>query len=474
MIANRLQQFTVIVLPALYTASKYLHLIRMITNKYALSILQPYVLAKLALIAWLCCCCSIVRSQTADSVDSDDAALTSERESLKNLIRNQSTYPDIPLSQYKPTSRMIVPLTKKTSSKFPSVDVHTHMYFRTLFELGAIDRIVDEMDANNIAVTVSLDGTLGDRLNRHRKQLWKNHKDRFVIYANIDFRGVADENQPALWLCNQPNFVRHTCEQLKTAHSEGISGLKFFKQFGLGYKNADGSLVKIDDPQWDPIWDLCGELGLPVILHTGDPSAFFQPIDAQNERYDELRRHPDWSFTADTFPARDELHAARNRVVGRHPGTKFIFAHFGNDAEDLAQTSEWLDRYPNVYIETASRINELGRQPYTARDFFLKYQDRIMFGTDGPWPAERLSYYWQFFETKDEYFSYSEKDPPPQGLWSIYGIYLPDGVLNKIYHLNAEKIIPGVAERVTKYEQNLAATVSTADTQSASKASTAD
>ena len=444
----------------------------------------------LILLGWISLGCKIVWGQTSDppSLNAadpsqptifqgnnlDDAALTSDRESLKNLIPNKTTFPDIPLSEFKPKSRLIVPLKKKHSAKFPAVDVHTHMYFRTLLEIDAVDRIVHEMDANNIAVTVSLDGTLGDRLDRHTKQLWRRYKDRFVIYANIDFRGTADENQPALWLCNQPNFVRHTCEQLKAAHASGISGLKFFKQFGLGYKYADGSLIKIDDPQWDPIWDLCGELGLPIILHTGDPSAFFQPINPQNERYDELRRHPDWSFVGKTFPSRDQLHAARNQVVQRHPKTTFIFAHFGNDAEDLVQTSQWLDSYPNVYIETASRINELGRQPYTARDFFLKYQDRIMFGTDGPWPAERLSYYWQFFETKDEYFPYSEKDPPPQGLWNIYGIFLPDDVLEKIYHSNAEKIIPGVSERVRKYEQALAAAESSADAQPAAHAGRTD
>ena len=187
-------------------------------------------------------------------------------------------------------------------------------------------------------------------------------------------------------------------------------------------------------------------------MHVADPVAFFQPIDANNERWEELSRHPDWSFHGDQFPSRDELLAARNRVISRHPKTTFIGAHFANNSEDLATVAKWLDQYPNLVVEFASRINELGRQPYTARKFFIKYQDRILFGTDGPWPELRLSYYWRFLETYDEYFPYSEKSPQPQGMWRIYGIGLPDDVLKKVYRENAMRIVPGlrnVFERAT-------------------------
>ena len=168
------------------------------------------------------------------------------------------------------------------------------------------------------------------------------------------------------------------------------SGLKVFKQFGLGYRNPDGSLIRIDDQRFDPIWEICGRLNIPVIIHTADPAAFFEPIDETNERWEELSRHPDWSFHGSGFPSRKELHQARNRVIERHPDTHFIGAHVANQAEDLSEVSQWLDRYPNLWIETASRIAELGRQPYTARDFLIKYSDRILFGTDGPWPELRL------------------------------------------------------------------------------------
>ena len=167
--------------------------------------------------------------------------------------------------------------------------------------------------------------------------------------------------------------------------------------------------MKIDDVRWDPIWRTCGQLGIPVIIHTADPIAFFQPIDETNERWEELFRHPEWSFPPDKFPSREFLLADRNRVIQRHPKTTFIGAHMANSSEDLATVASWLEKYPNLVVELASRLGELGRQPYTARAFFIKYADRILFGTDGPWPELRITYYWRFLETYDEYFPYSEK-----------------------------------------------------------------
>jgi predicted TIM-barrel fold metal-dependent hydrolase len=189
-------------------------------------------------------------------------------------------------------------------------------------------------------------------------------------------------------------------------------------------------------------------LGLPIILHTADPVAFFKQIDKTNERWEELSRHPDWSFYGEQFPSREELLAARNRVIARHPKTIFIGAHVANNSEDLAVVGRWLDEYPNLYVEFASRIGEMGRQPYTSRKFIIKYADRVLFGTDGPWPERRIRLYWRFLETQDEYFPYSEKEFPPQGLWNIYGLYLPDPVLRKVYHENAARIIPGVKEKL--------------------------
>ena len=337
-------------------------------------------------------------------------------------------------------------------AKFAVVDVHTHPRLRFRHQSEQLDQFVKIMDEHNIAVCVSLDGRLGDEFDEHARYLWAKHRDRFVIFANIDWQGDSKENEPSTWDCHRPDFGRRMAAALAEAKQRGASGLKLFKQFGLGYRNPDGSLVKIDDARWDPIWEACGRLGLPVLIHTADPVAFFQPVDERNERWEELHRHPDWSFHGEAFPSHAELIAARNRVIARHPRTTFLGAHVANHPEDLAEVGQWLDRYPNLHVEIASRIAELGRQPYTARKFFLQYADRIMFGTDGPRAGARLLPHWRFLETFDENFHYAENPFPPQGLWNIYGIGLPDDVLRKVYHENAVRLIPGVKERLAAYQ----------------------
>ena len=360
--------------------------------------------------------------------------------------------PPLELSDFHPQPKLKVVQTRLRQASFPVVDVHTHFKFKLRGSDQALDDYVRLMDQHNIATCVSLDGRLGDEWEAHEELLWTKYRDRFVIFVHLNWRGDAREDDVANWDCHRPDFARRTVALLREARERGASGLKLFKSFGLGLENPDGSLVAIDDARFDPIWQVCGELGMPVIMHTADPAAFFDPIDANNERYEELQRHPDWSFHGERFPSRAELLAARNRIIQRHPKTRFIGAHMANNAEDLEEVGKWLDRLPNLYVEFASRINELGRQPYTARDFLIKYQDRVMFGTDGPWPATRVGLYWRFLETRDEYFPYSEKVPAPQGLWRIYGVHLPDDVLRKIYHVNAARIIPGVQERLEKFD----------------------
>ncbi|MEO8270329.1 MAG: amidohydrolase family protein [Aureliella sp.] len=355
---------------------------------------------------------------------------------------------ELGLSEFTPQPRLKVKQTELTHAKFPVVDVHTHFWIRLRHDPEQLPAFVQLMDRNQIAMCVSLDGQLGNQLDEHIKYLWSEYRERFLIFANVNWQGAGQRGQPQSWDCNQPDFVHRSVLALQEAAKRGISGLKVFKSFGLSDRNSDGSLIEIDDPRFDPIWHACGELGLPVIMHTADPSAFFEPLTPSNERYEELSRHPDWHFPADRFPARDELHAARNRLFSRHAGTTFIAAHLGNDGEDLQQTAELLDDHPNVVVEIASRIAELGRQPFSARKFLLAYQDRVLFGTDGPQPEQRLRLYWRFLETDDEYFPYSEKVFPPQGLWRIYGVNLPDEVLKKIYYENASRLIPGVAERL--------------------------
>jgi predicted TIM-barrel fold metal-dependent hydrolase len=355
------------------------------------------------------------------------------------------------LENFRPQSQLRMEQHAPTRAKFPVVDVHTH--FQRKFRGGAeeLEQWVRLMDRNNIAVCVSLDGRWDALLDEHARLLWAKHRDRLAIFVNLDWQGAGKADDPASWDCQRPDFARRVAGQLAAGKERGACGLKIFKEFGLTYKNPDGSLLKIDDPRWDGIWRTCGELGFPILIHTADPAAFFLPIDERNERWEELHRRPDWSFHGPQSPRREDLLAALNRVIERHPQTTFIGAHVANNAEDLATVGRWLDKYPNLYVELASRIAELGRQPYTARRFFLKYQDRILFGTDGPWPEERLRLYWRFLETEDEYFPYSEKEFPPQGLWHIYGIHLPDDVLRKVYAQNAERIIPGVKQKLARF-----------------------
>ncbi|MGI8981554.1 MAG: amidohydrolase family protein [Pirellulaceae bacterium] len=356
------------------------------------------------------------------------------------------------LENFRPQPALKVPEHRLAKAKFPVVDVHTHFRIKLKGGEKELDAFVKTMDENNIALCVSLDGQLGEKLDEHARFLWTKYPDRFAIFANLDWQGAGKADEPASWDCQRPDFARRMARELATAKERGASGLKIFKQFGLEYKDPDGSLIKIDDPRWDDIWRACGELGLPVLIHVADPAAFFQPIDEKNERWEELHRHPEWSFHGPQFPKQEEVFAAFLRVVKRHPQTTFITAHVANNPEDLATVSQWLDDHPNLYMEIASRIGELGRQPVSARKFLLKYQDRILFGTDGPWPEQRLRLYWRFLETEDEYFPYSEKEFPPQGFWNIFGVQLPDEVLKKVYLENAMRIVPGVKEKVEQYQ----------------------
>jgi predicted TIM-barrel fold metal-dependent hydrolase len=223
------------------------------------------------------------------------------------------------------------------------------------------------------------------------------------------------------------------------------------KTLGLFLRGRDGKLVKVDDRRFDPMWETCGALRLPVAIHVADPVAFFTPIDSRNERFEELNNHPDWSFYGKDYPGFAEILEARNRMIARHPKTQFIVLHVGNHAEDLADVAAMLDRFSNTSVEIAARIGELGRQPRTARRFFERYQDRILFGTDAipngketpqqVFGDELYRIYFRFLETEDEYFDYAPAPVPPQGRWRIYGLGLPEAILRKVYHDNAARLL---------------------------------
>jgi predicted TIM-barrel fold metal-dependent hydrolase len=377
------------------------------------------------------------------------------KESDKDKLWDGQEGRPLALDQFQPRSQLRVNQHALRRARFPVVDVHVHPRYKLRHVPEQLDQFVSVMDKQQIAVCVSLDGGLGEALEEHKRYLWTNYRDRFVIFANIDWQGDGRADDPGSWDCQRPDFGRRMALALADAQRRGAVGLKIFKRLGLSYRNGDGSLITIDDPRWDPIWNACGQLGMPVLIHSADPVAFFSPVDRHNERWEELHRHPDWSFAGSEFPSHDQLLTARNRVIGRHPHTVFLGAHVANYPENLAQVGHWLDRYPNFYVEIAARIAELGRQPNTARKFFLNYADRILFGTDGPRSPERLWPHWRMLETGDEYFSYAEGQYPPQGLWNIYGLHLPDEVLRKVYSENAVRLIPGISARLEKWSSLL-------------------
>ncbi|TWU13148.1 Amidohydrolase [Symmachiella macrocystis] len=345
------------------------------------------------------------------------------------------------LDEFRPKSQLKASQHTLKQAKFPCVNVHTHPGKLSETEL---DEMVAAMDASNIAVSVSLDGKMGSKLTEQLELYRRRHPGRFVIFVRMDYRGDGKKDQPETWAVNQPGFGLRMADGLSDAVKRGASGLKLTKMLGLYLRGPDGKLLKVDDPQFDPVWQRAGELGVPVLWHASDPIAFFQKTDEYNERWEELYRHPEWSFYGEEFPAHQDIIDARNRVIARHPKTTFICAHMADIPEDLAKLGTYLDRYPNMMVEIAARVAELGRQPYTARKFFLKYSDRILFGTDGVPPVSELIPHWRFLETWDEDFPYEDNPFPPQGFWNIYGLGLPDDVLRKVYYENALRIIPGL------------------------------
>jgi predicted TIM-barrel fold metal-dependent hydrolase len=267
----------------------------------------------------------------------------------------------------------------------------------------------------------------GDKLQHVIEEMVRPYPGRFMVFTQIDWSKIDD-----------PNFSQEMVVQLDDAVLRGARGLKILKDLGLGVRDRSGALISVDDPRLDPIWEECGRLGIPVSIHVTDPEAFFHPVDANSERYEELIEHPDWSFTGPHFPTKESILAARDRVFARHPNTMFVALHMANWPENLDYVASGLDKYPNVMVEFGAREAELGRQPRHAREFFVKYQDRIMFGTDNEVTEEMYRNHFRWLETDDEYFDYWGY--PGQGRWKIYGMALPDSVLEKIYHANAERM----------------------------------
>lgn len=339
------------------------------------------------------------------------------------------------LQEYMPRPALVTKTTEVRTPRFPVIDAHNHLasILGLDWETRPVAELLDILDSVNVRVYVDLDGGWGEDILNH-------HLDYFKAAAPERFRMFGGVNWSA-WSEHGDRFGEWAAERLRAQAQRGAQGLKIWKPFGLHVRDQHGELVAVDDERLAPLWETAAELRLPVLAHIADPVAFFDPLDQYNERWEELHAHPDWHFPNPPFPPFQSLMDAFARLVERHPRTTFIGAHVGSYAENLQWISQLMDRCPNYYVDISERIGELGRQPYAARRFFIQYADRILFGTDyGPDP-EMYRIYFRFLETDDEYFNYGPGQTPRQGRWQIYGLYLPDDVLEKVYYKNAERIL---------------------------------
>jgi predicted TIM-barrel fold metal-dependent hydrolase len=330
---------------------------------------------------------------------------------------------DLPLSHFQPKSMLVTKEHYVERAKFPVIDYHNH-----LDSLEPLD-VLRVMDACGIEKIVNITMKTGEDALRMIDRFQAADARRFATIGWMDWSDVTE-----------PDFIARTLHRLEILVEHGTVGIKFWKDLGLSVRDAGGELLRVDDERLAPVFDKAAELGIPVMFHIADPDAFFLPIDAQNERYEELAAHPDWGFYGSQY-SKSELLDQRDRVIARHPKTTFVAAHVAESGENLARVHNLLEIYPNVLIDISARASELGRQPYSARELFLKFSDRILFGSDLLPDESMYRLYFRFLETADEYFEYPSH-ASRQGRWNIYGLHLPDEVLRKVYRENALRLLP--------------------------------
>ncbi len=333
---------------------------------------------------------------------------------------------DMGFEEYNPTSTLVVPQNPTPKAKFTFIDVHSHQFRMAEQDLSLL---IKDMDQLNEGIMVNLSGGSGEGLRAMLKNVNENYPNRFAIFANVDFSGVGN-----------PGWEEKAAQQLEADVKAGAKGLKIYKSLGLRNKDINGNRIAIDDPRLDPIWAKCGELGIPVLIHAADPKSFWDPLDSKNERWLELKTRPRRKRSAADPAPWEQIIAEQHRMFKKHPKTKFINAHMGWYANDLKRLGELLDGMPNMSVGIGAIIAELGRQPKQAKKFFIKYQDRILFGKDS-WKPDEFPTYFRVLETSDEYFPYYKKY---HAFWAMYGLDLPDDVLKKVYYKNALNLIPGL------------------------------
>jgi predicted TIM-barrel fold metal-dependent hydrolase len=328
----------------------------------------------------------------------------------------------LPLSEFQPQSTLVTAEHHVQRARFPTIDYHNH-----LDALDPVD-VLRIMDACGIERTVNITMKTGDEAIAVIKKFHSIDAERFATIGWMDWSDVERDD-----------FIKVTLDRLERLVEHGAKGIKFWKNLGLSVRDRNGDLLRVDDERLAPVFDKAAELGIPVMFHIADPDAFFLPIDARNERYEELAAHPDWGFHGSHYSKKDLLDQ-RDRVIARHPKTTFVAAHVAECGENLARVTQLLEKYPNVLIDISARASELGRQPYSSRALFLKFPDRILFGSDLVPEESMYRLYFRFLETADEYFDYPSH-ASRQGRWQIQGIYLPDDVLRKVYRDNALQLL---------------------------------
>jgi uncharacterized protein len=329
------------------------------------------------------------------------------------------------IEEYEPKSTLVVPQHPATRSKYPFIDVHNHQDGAMPQE--KLDKLVKDMDGINLQVMVNLSGGYGDRLANTVRNMKGRYPKRFAVFANIDFTGL-----------DEPGYAGRAAAQLEADFKAGASGLKIFKTFGMDLKDGKGRRVHVDDPRFDQVFEVCAKRKAPVLIHTAEPRPFFQPRDKYNERWLELKQFPQRARPPEKYPSWETLMEEQHRMFARHPNTIFINAHLGWLGGNLEELGRLMDRYPNMYTEIGAVLAELGRQPRLAREWFIRWQDRVLFGKD-IWEPSEYHTYFRVLETADEYFPYYRKR---HAFWSMYGLDLPDEVLRKLYYKNALRIIP--------------------------------
>jgi predicted TIM-barrel fold metal-dependent hydrolase len=346
------------------------------------------------------------------------------------LMAQRNTQPTVPppsIVDYQPRSTLVVPKHPVPRPRYPAVDVHGHP--PALNSPDVVNRIGAQIDSIGLRVMVNANGTSGDALVRQLAAIRDSkYANRFVMFTTLDLRNVGPGSGPRI------------AAQLDADVKAGALGIgEIMKGFGLTSRKADGSRLRLDDPELDVVWETAAKLKIPVFIHTGDPAEFFEPMDNHNERWLEMALFPSRVLNDRArFPTFDSLMAERDRMMARHPNTIWILAHMGWHAQDLGRLGRIFDAHPNVNAEVGAILYDLGRQPRFAHDFFVKYQDRILFGKDAFEPSE-YPYYWRVFETNDEYFDYYRNY---HAFWKLYGLGLPDSVLRKVYYANAARLIP--------------------------------